>query len=146
MVEDALLHKCLYIDRCIERVKAVYGRNPDALENDMDVQDIVLLNLQRICQTTIDLAMNLIKRKKLRSPKDSKDAFRILEQAKVIDPVLSRKLRALVWFRHVAGYQYEPLNHAFIRATIEANLGEFQAFAKTFLQWTERPSCMPKPL
>ena len=143
MPEDALHHKCLYIDKCIQRVRDVYGRDPGALEEDQDIQEIVLLNLQRACQTAIDLAMNLIKRKKLRAPKDRKDAFRVLEQAKVIDRDLSRKMRAMAWFRNVGGYQAEPLNLAVIRATIDSNLDDFQDFAKAFLKLMERPSYLP---
>lgn len=143
MAEEALLQKCAYVTACIERVKDVYGRDPGALETDLDVQDIVLLNLQRACQTVMDLAMHLVKRKRLRTPKDNKDAFRVLEEAGAIDRDLGRKMRAMAWFRNVAGYQVEPLNFAVIRATIESNMVEFEAFTKAFVRLTERQSFLP---
>ena len=59
MVDDVLLNKCDTIERCLKRVELVYGDRKDALETDFDVQDVLVLNLQRACQAAIDLARGI---------------------------------------------------------------------------------------
>jgi len=56
---DVVLAKVSAIQKCLRRIKDITGLNPDRLD-DIDVQDIFVLNLQRSIQSAIDLATHII--------------------------------------------------------------------------------------
>ena len=63
MVDDVIYNKIETIERCIERVKEVYGGNFENLK-DYTKQDSIILNIQRACEASIDLAMHIVSEKK----------------------------------------------------------------------------------
>ncbi len=63
-----------------------YVGHEDAFETDFTRQDAIVLNLQRACEAAIDMTNRLIKLLRLRYPKDSKESFRIMAEAGVLDP------------------------------------------------------------
>jgi predicted nucleotidyltransferase len=65
-----------------------YAAGRSALD-DLDTLEIILLNLQRACEISIDLAMHAVASHSLGIPQDSRDAFRLLQQAGWIDEELS---------------------------------------------------------
>ncbi|MCK9462272.1 MAG: DUF86 domain-containing protein [Proteobacteria bacterium] len=135
MVDDVLLNKCDTIERCLKRVELVYGERKDALETDFDVQDVLVLNLQRACQAAIDLAMHLVRRGALGLPQHSAEAFALLEGAGVVDRTLAARLKAMVGFRNVAVHQYQALDLAIVRSIIERGAADFRAFVAVALAW-----------
>lgn len=74
MGSDVILNKIDTIERCINRIKEVYDNNPENL-NDYTKQDSIVLNIQRACEASIDLAMHIISEKKLGVPQSSRDGF-----------------------------------------------------------------------
>jgi len=46
--------------------------------------DTIILNLQRACETSIDLAIYVISQRRLCIPQDSRDAFSLLQTAGII--------------------------------------------------------------
>lgn len=75
---DVVLNKVATIERCVNRVREVYGDNPENLM-DFTKQDSIILNIQRACEASIDLAMHIVSDLKLGLPKTSREAFRLLE-------------------------------------------------------------------
>ena len=65
MHDDIILNKTEIIDKCISRIKEEYAENEDNLYNNYTKQDSIILNLQRICEACIDLAMHITSLKKL---------------------------------------------------------------------------------
>ena len=57
MKNDVILNKISVIERCMNRVKVVYENNPENLQ-DYTKQDSIILNIQRACEASIDLAMH----------------------------------------------------------------------------------------
>lgn len=62
----------------MNRVREVYGDNPENLM-DFTMQDSIILNIQRACEASIDLAMHIVSDLKLGLPKTSREAFKLLE-------------------------------------------------------------------
>jgi uncharacterized protein YutE (UPF0331/DUF86 family) len=62
--DDAIVNKITSVERCLQRVREEYRDEPARLD-DHTVQDAVVLNLQRACETCIDLAMHLVARERL---------------------------------------------------------------------------------
>ena len=77
MGKDIISNKIATIERCTNRIKEVYDNNPKNL-NDYNKQDSIILNIERVCEASIDLAMHIISEKKLGIPQNSRVSFEVL--------------------------------------------------------------------
>jgi hypothetical protein len=57
MVDDVILNKAASIEQCLQRIEEEYADNEQNLVGNQTKQDAIVLNLQRACETTIDLTM-----------------------------------------------------------------------------------------
>ena len=88
MKSDVILNKSDMIERCMKRINEEYNQDPSNLEN-YTKQDSIILNLQRACEASIDLAMHVVAEKGLGLPQTSRDAFSFLKDAEIITASLS---------------------------------------------------------
>jgi len=58
-MNDVILNKISIIERCINRINEEYDNNPENLRN-YTKQDSIILNIQRACEASIDLAIYMI--------------------------------------------------------------------------------------
>jgi len=98
LTDDILQEKAGSIERCIVRVRAKYVGHEAELEHDLDLQDIIVLNLQRACQIAIDMGMRKGRLRRLGLPKDSAEIFAILQAAGLLKKELATSLRRMVGF------------------------------------------------
>ncbi|MCF6255889.1 MAG: DUF86 domain-containing protein [Gammaproteobacteria bacterium] len=133
MVDDVLLNKVVSIERCLKRIADEYVGHENELETDYTRQDSIVLNLQRACEAAIDAAMHQVRIKKLGIPQESRDAFRLLEEAGLLSDELSTHMQAMVGFRSVAVHDYQKLNLAIVRAILTERLEDFRQFAKVMV-------------
>src|SRR3990167_11284660 len=89
-MERVLLGKIEIIERCVKRIRERVKKGSGDLLNDFDTQDVVVVNLQRACQATIDIAIYIIRKKQLGLPQVSSEAFRILAKNKIISDEIGR--------------------------------------------------------
>ena len=120
-IDDVLINKSEIIARCIQRVNEEYESNPRHLE-DFRRQDSIILNLQRLCEASINIATHLIRKRRLGVPQSSKDAFSILEKAQIIPKELSQRLQAMVGFRNIAVHEYQSLNLTIVQVIVEKHM------------------------
>jgi uncharacterized protein YutE (UPF0331/DUF86 family) len=78
-MNDVILNKVTIIERCIIRIHEVYAGNPQNL-SDFTKQDSIILNIQRACEASIDIAMHIVSEKKLGVPKSSRYAFKLMQE------------------------------------------------------------------
>ena len=71
-MDNVIMNKTANIERCLQRVREVYGGSRSSLD-DLTKQDSIILNIQRGCESAIDLAMHLVSREKLGIPPESPD-------------------------------------------------------------------------
>jgi len=133
MFDDVLLNKMQTIDRCINRINEVYNNEPQNLK-DYTKQDSIVLNLQRASEACIDIAMHICSEKRLGVPQNSRDAFELLEEHKIIDFKLLRKLKAMVGFRNIAVHDYQTINIDIVKDIIENHLVDFREFKNKIMQ------------
>lgn len=129
---DIVLAKAAVVDRCLRRVRETTGGDPERL-NDQDVQDIVVLNLERAVQATIDLAVHVVTANGWGLPDTLKASFTLLEENGVLAPELAAKLRAMVGFRNIAVHAYQDLDLAILRSILTGHLGDLEAFCAVVL-------------
>lgn len=134
MSDDVILNKISGIEHCLNRIKEEYEGKEDQFRSNFTVQDSILLNLQRACESSINLANYIIKKNKLGLPQNSRESFEILAQAKIIDSMLSDKMKRMVGFRNVAIHEYHTLSMNIVESIIQRNLNDFRLFTKKILQ------------
>lgn len=132
-MDDVVVSKAAIVERCVARVREVHGGDDDALARDLLRQDSIVLNLQRACEAAIDLAMHIVRQRRLGVPQESREAFRLLEAAGIIDADLSASLQRMVGFRNVAVHAYQTLDLTVVRAVVATGLDELLAFARRAL-------------
>jgi len=130
---DVILNKAATVERCVKRVLEVYDGNPENLQ-DYTKQDSIILNIQRACEASIDLAMHIVSIKKLGLPKKSRDAFQYLQEANIIDDNLAKTLINMVGFRNIAVHDYQSIDLDILQAIIENHLTDFTAYTKVVLK------------
>ena len=134
MADDVILNKAGVIERCVARVREEHDGNDDNLMNNFTRQDSIILNLQRACEATIDLAMHLVRVKKLGIPQESKDAFLFLTEAELLNKKLSERLMKMVGFRNIAVHDYKKLNLEIVKSIVNNDLDVFLDFSKWAIQ------------
>ena len=132
MVDDVVLNKVAIIERCIRRIQEEYQGDLLNLEN-YTKQDSIILNIQRSCEASIDLAMHLVASKALGIPQSSREAFDLIQQAGIIDEQLAQKLKAMVGFRNIAVHNYQTVNLEIVQGIIEKNLADLLKFGQLLL-------------
>lgn len=113
----------------IGRVRAVDPGTERGLAQDLLRQESVLLNVQRACQSAIDLANHLVELRGLGVPDDSRDAFVRLERNSFLPPQLAANLRGMVGFRNIAVHRYHDLSLAVLRSVLDGRLSDLLEFA-----------------
>ncbi len=124
---DIVFAKVSAIQRCLRRIKDVTGLKPDSLD-DIDVQDIFVLNLQRAVQATIDLAAHVGASEGLGIADTVKGNFQILRDNRLISKKLSDKMQAMAGFRNIAIHDYQNLNVAVLKAILRKHLKDIEEF------------------
>lgn len=126
---DVVMNKAATIERCLLRIQEVYQGDPENL-NDFTKQDSMILNIQRACEASIDLAMHVVSSEKLGLPQSSRDAFEILEQTRHLDSELTHQLKAMVGFRNLAVHAYQEINLEILQVMIESKLSTLTQFKR----------------
>ncbi len=132
-MNDVILNKTATIERCLRRIHEVYDQDPENLK-DFTKQDSIVLNIQRACEASIDLAMHLISDKSLGVPKSSRDGFKLLEDAGIIENDLAKTLMNMVGFRNIAVHDYQALEIEILESILNKHLDDFKKFTQIILQ------------
>lgn len=127
-MDDVVINKAATIERCLARVREEHAGDDRNLDNQTR-QDAIVLNLQRACEASIDLAMHLVRRHRLGVPQETREAFDLLAKAGLLPAVLTGPLKQMVGFRNVAVHEYRKLDLAIVREIIATRLTDLQAYA-----------------
>jgi len=131
-MNDIILNKTATIERCVHRIEEVYDNNPKNL-TDFTKQDSIILNIQRACEASIDLAMHIVSERKIGIPKASREAFKLLEEAHIISSDLAKTLMNMVGFRNIAVHDYQALELGILQSILEKHVKDFNDFTKVIL-------------
>lgn len=135
-MNDVVLNKTATIEHSLKRIHEVYEGNPANL-TDFTKQDSIILNIQRACEASIDLVMHIVSNRKLGVPKASRDAFKLLLDAGLIENSLAKTMMNMVGFRNTAVHDYQMLDLEILEAIIEKHIDDFKDFTKVILQLEE---------
>lgn len=120
--------------RCLDRVADKCPATVTALEQDADVQDIVVLNLNRAVQLCVDMATHTLAAHSGPVPETMSGAFQHMADAGLLDAAVTERLRTAVGFRNIAMHSYDTINWAIVHAIATRHLDDFRAFAAAVLK------------
>jgi uncharacterized protein YutE (UPF0331/DUF86 family) len=129
-MDDVVINKLATIERCLSRIKEVYQQAGDDFLSDYTRQDSIILNLQRACEASIDLANYITKLKNLGIPQSSRNSFELLQKAGLLPLEISDNLKKMVGLRNIAVHDYQELNLEIVKYVVENHLVDFQRFGK----------------
>ena len=133
-MNEIILNKKISIERCIQQIDTYYALDQGVpFATDYLRQDAIAMNLQRVCELTIDIANYLIKTKKLGLPQDSRDSFALLQQAGLITIEQMNFLQGMVGFRNILVHEYKRLDLNIMVEVIERRLRGLLDFANAAL-------------
>ena len=129
-MNELLIAKQESIEHCVKRAKSTW-KKPSNLpfEDDYDKQDIIVLNLQRACEQTLDMANHTIRQKKLGWPKDSAESFTLLRKAGHITAELEKKLIGMTGFRNIVTHQYRDIDYQLVEEVVKKHADDLIKFA-----------------
>ncbi|MBT3726085.1 MAG: DUF86 domain-containing protein [Gammaproteobacteria bacterium] len=133
-MDEVLLGKADIIERCLQRIDTEYRGSENELETNFTRQDSILLNIQRLCEASIDAAMHMVRSHKLGIPRDSRQAFTMLVDAKLLDQQLGEHMEAMVGFRNVAVHNYTQIDMAVVRNILNKRLDDMKTFAQFLIK------------
>lgn len=133
MVDDVLTNKVATIEHSLRRIEEEYAGDERNLYQNVTRQDSIVLNLQRACQSAIDIAMHLVQIHGLGVPQESRDAFAFLIDAGLLDKELGNRLMRMVGFRNIAIHEYQRLDLDVVKAILEERIDDFRSFAAIVL-------------
>lgn len=90
--------------------------------------------IMRACEASIDLAMHIVNGRRLGVPKTSREAFQLLQEAKIIEAGLAKSLMNMVGFRNIAVQDYQALDIDVLEGILEKHIDDFKDYTKVILQ------------
>jgi uncharacterized protein YutE (UPF0331/DUF86 family) len=127
-MDDVLVNKLSVIQRCLKRVREVYSDAGDDFSKDYTKQDSVILNLQRACEASIDIANYFVKKNELGIPQSSRDSFHLMQTSGLLSADVSSNLKKMIGLRNIAVHDYQELNIDIVVAVVNNHLVDFERF------------------
>lgn len=134
MPDDVVLNKVASLERCIQRIRQVYSLNDQNLYENLLAQESILLNLQRTCEVSIDLAMHVVRKRRWGVPPGESGRVRIVAGQWTSGQQIIGGQERMVGFRNVAIHEYDKLNLDIVKAIITHGLDDVLKFGQTMLK------------
>lgn len=131
-MQDTVINKLATIKRYLSRIDEEFTNEAEFKQN-YTKQDSVVLNLQRLCEASIDIANITIKNNKLGIPQSARNSFELLNQGQIISQDIMVKMQKMVGLRNIAVHDYQALNIDIVIAVIKHHLDDFKDFSQQIL-------------
>lgn len=138
MDREVVEQKLESLRRCLLRIESKCPVDASVLAADFDLQDIVALNLSRAVQLSVDIGAHVIAGMDVPPPGTMGQTFDLLAQEGVLSSELANGLKKSVGFRNIAVHNYHSINWLIVHNIVKNHLGEFSAFAKAIVDWSEK--------
>lgn len=134
MDKDVIKNKIESLIRCLNRINEKKPESVDILKQDLDIQDIISINIERAVQLSVDIGSHILADYNISTPKTMSNVFIVLAQNKIIDDALANKLAKAVGFRNIAVHSYQTINWETVFQIITNELEDFKQFIKEIMK------------
>ncbi len=114
--------------RCIERIRSRLPATLDDFLHDLDAQDVVILNLTRCVQLSVDIAMHICATSTDKLPQTMGQTFDVLLEMNIIDQEIMTKMKKSVGFRNIAVHNYDEIDLKLTYEIASDHLNDFIRF------------------
>ncbi len=133
MDRDVVLNKLESLRRCIVRVQDKTPESLDLLANDCDLQDIVVLNLERAVQMCVDIGLHMISDIEVPIPHSMAQKFLNQNQAGYLSDTTAGRMVKAVGFRNTAVHAYQEIDWEIVYRIITEHLNDFRDFSRQMM-------------
>lgn len=134
MDPDIVKAKLESLARCIRRIEDSCPDSIQGLSENIDAQDIVVLNLERAVQISVDIGSHILLDFPVPSPDSMAGVFLALGKAHVIDDALAARLAKTAGFRNIAVHEYASIDWSIVYAIATTRLNDFREFARRIVR------------
>lgn len=132
--DKVLMHKAKVIERCVARAREEFKAAQGQFLSDHTRQDAAVLNLQRACEASLDMAQRIISVQGWGIAETSKELFAILQRKALINAEMEKTLVNMVGFRNLAVHDYEELNYKIVESIITKDCDDLLSFSRQMIQ------------
>lgn len=125
-----LAEKMESLRRCVQRIEDKTPPGIEALAQNPDIQDILVLNLTRAIQLCIDIGSHVISDSDEAAPATMGDVFTVLGRLGAITPATCEVMKKATGFRNIAVHNYASLDWEIIFAICKKSATDFRGFVK----------------
>ncbi len=133
MDKSVVLNKLESLRRCLQRVQDKTPASVDLLVEDVDLQDIIALNLERAIQTCVDIGLHIISDLEVPVPETMAQTFDVLKKAGCLEAATAERMAKSVGFRNTAVHAYQEIDWTIVYCIITDHLNDFREFARQIL-------------
>lgn len=138
MSEEVILNKIESLRRCVTRIETKTPPDVTELIEDIDLQDIIVLNLERAVQLCVDIGLQIIGKGDLPVPDTMSETFRKLANENIIDFDNAECLIRAVGFRNTAVHAYQEIDWNIVFTIITQHLDDFRTYVRSILKYIDR--------
>jgi uncharacterized protein YutE (UPF0331/DUF86 family) len=124
---DLVIEKINTVRRCLARIVEVTQGDPSTLQ-EINIQDIYVLNLQRAVQACIDLSQTVIREQQWSLPDTYREGFVLLKEKKVLSDQISLQMQKMCGFRNIAIHEYQTLDVEILKSILTKDLADIEKF------------------
>lgn len=133
MDKDVVLNKLESLRRCLQRVQDKTPGSADLLVEDVDLQDIIALNLERAIQTSVDIGLHIISDLEVPVPETMAQTFDVLKKTGCLEAATAERMAKSVGFRNTAVHAYQEIDWDIVYCIITEHLDDFRDFARQII-------------
>lgn len=130
--KDMIQTKLESLMRCVRRVESKRPASIEILEKDLDLQDIIVVNIERAVQISVDLALHWLSASGLPVSETMSQAFISVANEGLLPKDLAGRLSRSVGFRNIAIHAYEKINWAIVFSIATEHMNDFREFSGYF--------------
>jgi uncharacterized protein YutE (UPF0331/DUF86 family) len=129
MDQRVINQKLESLRRCIKRIENKRPANAAELGNDIDLQDILSVNLERAIQLCVDIGAHIIASTERETPDTMGETFQTLAEMEVLESDTANIMKKAVGFRNIAVHNYEEINWSIVFSICTKQIDDFKRFA-----------------
>jgi uncharacterized protein YutE (UPF0331/DUF86 family) len=125
---EKLTEKILKLDEFLALVVEISATPPEIFLKDKILIGSAKYYLQVSIECCLYIANHIISAEHFRAPKDYADAFKVMEENKIISTDLGKKLQQMAKFRNRLVHLYGEIDNAYVFDFITENVEDIQGF------------------
>ena len=114
--------------RCLDRITSKKPKSLDQLLEDIDMQDILALNLERSVQLCVDIANHILSSLDDAPAMSMAESFERLSEKEIISNELGKNLKKAVGFRNLSVHAYDKIDWHLVWNILEGDLKDLVLF------------------